>query len=303
MAVLSGRIPTGRNVGCQCAGAACDTVSFADLTTPEGIMAISGRASDVVATGQNGSLVFRHTPGGVVWEIVEGAPETEALLAVLDLVAGDVPVYGRPIIDDDRSTFREEGTTRRYSKAVMRALLIKPILNPADRKGWAPATAGDADMERRFVEFRAEGDTITGSVMTYGDEARFGHWRERFEPRSLEVGEDVIVNLQHDRSKPVARTGAGLELRSTDQGVEAELTLPDTVYGREARELVAANILRGFSVEFRAIKEAWEGKTRIIKRAALVGFALVDRPAYPASQIAMRFDAMVTPKRPPRYYV
>ena len=151
------------------------------------------------------------------------------------------------------------------------------------------------DIERRFQEFRAEGDTVSGPLLVYGDEARFGDWRERFEPGALHIGNDVIANLQHDRSRPVARTGAGLSLKSDDQAVRASITWPNTSYAREARELVDAKIVRGFSVEFRAVKEAWEGKTRVIREAVLLGLGLVDRPAYPASVIAERFEKINNP--------
>ncbi len=146
--------------------------------------------------------------------------------------------------------------------------------------------------ERRFYEFRAEGDTLSGPLMVYGDEARFGDWRERFEPGSLRF-DDVICNLQHDRTRPVVRSGAGLALQDEPSALRATIRLPNTSYAREARELVDAKILRGFSVEFRARNETWEGKTRIIREADLLGFALVDRPAYPASVIAERFMATV----------
>lgn len=148
-----------------------------------------------------------------------------------------------------------------------------------------------ADPERRYVEFRAEGDTLSGVVMPYGTEARFGSFRERFEPGSLRF-EDVIVNLQHDRGKPVARTGAGLSLEDTPTALRASIALPDTVYGREARELVSARILRGFSVEFRAEEERWEQRTRIVTRAALTGIGIVDRAAYSDAQIEARFQAV-----------
>lgn len=147
-----------------------------------------------------------------------------------------------------------------------------------------------ADTERRFAEFRVEDDgrTISGPVIVYGDEARFGDWRETFAPGSLRHN-DVIVNLQHDRGKPVARTGAGLTLHDGADALRARIELPDTSYAREARELVQARILRGFSIEFRALDDAWEGQKRTVQDAELTGFALVDRPAYPESVIAQRF--------------
>ena len=146
-------------------------------------------------------------------------------------------------------------------------------------------------VEQRFAEFRTDGDTVAGPLMVYGDEARFGEWRERFLPGAFKIGEDVIANLQHDRAKPVARTGAGLILSDGPASLSAAITFPDTAYAREARELVAAKIIRGFSIEFRAIKEEFQQRVRIVREAELIGLALVDRPAYPASAIALRFEA------------
>jgi len=149
-----------------------------------------------------------------------------------------------------------------------------------------------SDAERRFAEFRvAEDGTITGTVIRYGDRASFGGFTEEFRAGSLVWG-DTIVNLQHDRARPVARTGAGLTLTGGPASLRASIALPDTAYAREARELVQARILRGFSVEFRADAETWDGRHRIVEGATLLGLALVDTPAYPESTIEARLAVL-----------
>ena len=160
-------------------------------------------------------------------------------------------------------------------------------------------------VERRFVEFRAEGDTLSGTVIRYGDTATFGRWREQFQAGSIRP-RDVVVNLHHDRAQPVAREGAGLQLTDGPDELRATVTLPDTRLAREARELVDAGILRGFSMEFRVRDggESWEGNQRTIRAADLVGLALVDKPAYSASVIARHMDEQAPPeRRKPRFYV
>lgn len=142
--------------------------------------------------------------------------------------------------------------------------------------------------ERRFAELRASDTGITGVLLRYGDEAAFGTFKERFLPGALEARDDVLANIMHDRAKPVARIGAGLVLAMGNDTVEARIDWPETVYAREAKELVEARILRGFSIEFLAKKERFEGRTRIIEAATLTGLGIVDRPAYPDSQIAAR---------------
>jgi len=148
--------------------------------------------------------------------------------------------------------------------------------------------------ERRFLEFRADAGGIAGVLLRYGDVASFGQFRERFEPRALAIGSDVVANLMHDRAKPVARTGAGLVVTDTGVALEARIAWPDTVYAREAKELVEARILRGFSIEFVAEAERFEDRTRIISGARLTGLGIVDRPAYPDSVIAERMAAAYT---------
>jgi len=146
--------------------------------------------------------------------------------------------------------------------------------------------------ERRFAEFRADDAGVAGVILRYGDRATFGRFTERFEPGSIRLSPDVIANLMHDRMKPVARTGAGLVLVDGAAALEARIDWPDTVYAKEARELVAAGIMRGFSLEFRADRERWDGAERIIQEARVSAFAIVDRPAYPDSEISARFAEM-----------
>lgn len=144
------------------------------------------------------------------------------------------------------------------------------------------------ESEHRFVEFRIEDDgAIAGPIIVYGDEARIGDWRETFAPGSLRHS-DVIVNIQHDRYRPIARTGAGLTLTDGPDAMRAHIVMPDTAHAREARELVSARLLRGFSIEFRAERDSWEGQKRTVHEAELRGLAIVDRPAYPDSVIAHR---------------
>ena len=155
------------------------------------------------------------------------------------------------------------------------------------------------DTERRYVEFRAENGVLRGTVVDYADAAQFGNFTERFLPGSIRL-DDPILNLQHDRGKPVARLGAGLSIDDGPQRMAMEATLPDTVYGREARELVAAGILRGLSIEFRAVKEKWDGQRRTIMDAVMTGVGLVDKPAYGRSEIEARLADMQGRPRLPR---
>ena len=150
--------------------------------------------------------------------------------------------------------------------------------------------AYDAPLERRCYEVRAAGDsrTIEGTVVRYGDTADLGPYRERFEPGALAMDDSMLLNVQHDRGRPIARLGAGT-LTGTAAGVEMRAEVSKTRAGEDALEAVRAGLLRGLSMEFRAVEQVWERGNdkalRVVQKAVLHGVALVDRPAYPESEL------------------
>ena len=147
------------------------------------------------------------------------------------------------------------------------------------------------ELERRYCELRAEGGRkLSGVAIVYGDTATLpGGLRERFEPGAFAPVGDVILNRQHDRGEPLARTGGGgLELDDSPQALRIRASLPPTGAGEDCLTLVRAGVLRGLSIEFRAVTERFEGNVRIIERAALEAVAVVDSGAYPGSTVEAR---------------
>ena len=145
-------------------------------------------------------------------------------------------------------------------------------------------------VERRYVELRQEGGRrLSGVAVSYGDLAAVPFGRERIEPGAFTPIGDVILNAGHDRQAPLARTGGGgLELVDTERELIVRATLPETRAADDVLELVRAGVLRGLSVEMRPVSVRMEGGLRIIERAKLVGVAVVDTPAYPASEVEAR---------------
>ena len=144
--------------------------------------------------------------------------------------------------------------------------------------------------EYRFAEFRAvEGRTITGVVVDYSDVSlRPGGGKERFAPGAFgdTAALDTILHFQHERARPLARTGGGgLVLTDSPERLEVAATLPETRDGDDALLLAQKGILRGFSTEFNARRERYESDTRVIEAAALPGLGLVDTPSYPQSRV------------------
>ena len=160
-------------------------------------------------------------------------------------------------------------------------------------------------VEYRFfeAELRVEGErTISGVAMRYGDVATLP-WgeKERFEPGAFgsTARGDVILNFQHDRARPLARTGGGgLTITDSPTDLRLEAVMPDTREGDDALELVRKRVMRGFSVEFipdsiRVEKSDGKADLVIVETAKLRNIGLVDRPAYPASRVNPRSqDAM-----------
>ena len=153
--------------------------------------------------------------------------------------------------------------------------------------------------ERRYFELReADGRRLSGVAVRFGDVAKLPWGEERIEAGAFSPLGDVILNTQHDRGRPLARTGGGgLDLRDDGSALTIEATLPATREADDAIELVKSKILRGLSIEFRAVKERMEGKTRIIERAELHAVAIVDSPAYPQSEIQARMKEAPKPQR------
>ena len=146
-------------------------------------------------------------------------------------------------------------------------------------------------IERRFCELRGEGRTLAGVAIVYGDTAELPWGAERFEAGAFgDVGAaDVILNSAHDRGRPLARTGGGgLVLRDSAEQLAIEAALPDTRDADDVLALVRSRVLRGLSIEFHATDERLEANVRVVTGATLRGVAVVDRPAYAASEVAAR---------------
>jgi len=142
-------------------------------------------------------------------------------------------------------------------------------------------------VERRYAAIESDGRQVRGVAIKYGDAAQLPDGRrERVEAGAFAMmSGDCILNLQHDRARPLCREPATLTLTDSAESLRMHAELPDTSDGRDARELIRAGVLRGLSIEFRVTGERMEADTRVVERAELVGLALVDRPAYAESLI------------------
>ena len=129
---------------------------------------------------------------------------------------------------------------------------------------------------------------LSGRVIRYGDLARLPFGSEIIDSGAFGdlSNADLILNRQHDRGKPLARTGGGgLQVIDSQTELRLQADLPDTPTARESMSLVRSGVLRGFSVEFRAKNEYIRDNVLHIAKAELVAIGLVDKPAHPESQV------------------
>ena len=148
-------------------------------------------------------------------------------------------------------------------------------------------------IERRFTSgLTVEGRRLPGVGIAYGDVATLPFGRETFAPGAFGniAGADAILNVQHDRNRPIARTPSTLQLVDGPDALRIIAMLPETREADDALTNVRAGVLRGLSLEFRATAAPVIDGVRTVQRAALLGFGLVDTPAYPGSHVEARFE-------------
>ena len=149
-----------------------------------------------------------------------------------------------------------------------------------------------ANREYRYVPFEVrqneEGQTVVeGTVIRYGDVADIAGWfTEEFRAGWVKNSSELMIaNRMHNRDQPLATSELGLKITDNSERMTAEVTLPDTTYGRDAATEVDLGLLRGMSLEFLVSMDEYDYKKdhRVVVEARMFGFGIIDRPAYPDS--------------------
>ena len=174
---------------------------------------------------------------------------------------------------------------------------VRGTSNPRQPGAFTAPGSPHSAVELRWAELREVGDgrAVAGRAVLYGELADIaGQFREEIRPGAFRT-DDVVLNLAHERTALLARTGGGgLEFR--DSGTELAFTadLPDTSAARDALALVRSRVVRGASVEMVVTRDEWQENAtrRVIHEARMIGLALVARPAYPSSSITAREAAL-----------
>lgn len=143
-------------------------------------------------------------------------------------------------------------------------------------------------VERRAActEVRAVGRKLSGYAAVYGTVAEIRDYHETVAPgafrATLAANKDVLALVDHDTSKVLGRTRARtLRLNEDSRGLQFDLDLPDTSYGRDVLALAERNDLGGCSFGFVVIEDRWDGDHRELRSVDLKEISIVSSfPAY-----------------------
>jgi HK97 family phage prohead protease len=154
-------------------------------------------------------------------------------------------------------------------------------------------------METRIVEVtefevREDGDgmRLEGYAALFNSRSEnLGGFTETIKPgafrASLRARNDIKLLWNHDTGAVLGSTRAGtLTLTEDDRGLRVSAMLPNTSYGRDARELVSRGDVSAFSFGFSMPArggDEWsaDGTERVLKSVRLHEVSLVAFPAYP----------------------
>lgn len=151
--------------------------------------------------------------------------------------------------------------------------------------------------EKRFItELRAAGRKLEGYAARFGIEARIGTFTEIIRAgafsASLRSGKDILALVDHDAKRVLARTRSGnLRLTEDSQGLEFEISVPDTTFGADVLELAERGDLGGMSFAFTVPKdgERWTGRKRELLAVDLHEISVVSAwPAYEGTTVNPR---------------
>ena len=139
------------------------------------------------------------------------------------------------------------------------------------------------------IEFAEDGDRI-GAGRIKGSLIRF---EEVASDRPIMIAKGalswnlenggVVLNLQHDRTKHLAR----FTPTATADGLAVDVMLPDTAASRDAVTLIKSNVLQGISAEIIPESEDSVNGIRRVTKGRLVGAALVDGPSFKSSTVSV----------------
>ena len=136
----------------------------------------------------------------------------------------------------------------------------------------APLTA--ADTKRR---------TIAGRVVTYGEAGMTSAGMAKFAAGSLTPADDVVLRLEHDRTRPIGRA---LSLADGKEGLDAVFSVAATSAGNDALVEAAEGYRNGLSVGVLVVESHVDDNgATVITAGTLEEVSLVTHPAIDSARV------------------
>lgn len=126
--------------------------------------------------------------------------------------------------------------------------------------------------------------TIGGRVVTYGEAGHTSAGPTVFAEGSIEFAlDDVVLRLEHDRTRPIGRA---LELSATPEGLDGVFRIAGTRSGDDALVEAAEGLRAGFSVGVEVTAHDYVDGVLVVTAARLEEVSLVTHPAIASAQVA-----------------
>jgi HK97 family phage prohead protease len=137
-----------------------------------------------------------------------------------------------------------------------------------------PMTITAADVESR---------TLTGKIVTWGEEGNTSAGRTVFAPNSIEFNKNIKLLLEHETTKPI---GKMLAAEVTDTGIEAKFKVANTQSGSDSLVEAAEGLRDGFSVGIKLNEWTNENGVMVITSSKLIEVSLVTEPAIQSARVS-----------------
>ena len=174
--VARGRIPYNVPLPCDCHRGTCSTVNIREIDIADivgggkrDVLAVAGDYKRALGSVKRGSLVLTAAAAGMELTLSSEALETPAGREIVEQ-AEAVPIYARPIFDQDQSEVTERDGVAVYERMALKAVLFGPTDNAGDGENAWP--------EVNFTGQPRQHDREAGIIKSHGNATvgRFPAW-------------------------------------------------------------------------------------------------------------------------------
>lgn len=149
-----------------------------------------------------------------------------------------------------------------------------------------PVEASTVCFEARILASDVEGRTITGLVVPFGKVGNTSVGPVQFSEFAFGdfKASDIVLNLEHDRTRPIGRGIDGTE-KVSPAGIAMGFKIAPTTAGTDALIEAADGLRTGISIEANPIKYTIKGAVMHVTAAQFLGAGLVTHPAFDSARV------------------